>query len=124
MPNRDLFFASKPKARATTVALGWCLVLVVAFFSLAPIPAIIPLEQADKVWHVFAYLVLMLWFANLYPAPHHRIRCATALVFLGVLLEFLQSWSGYRSLDVMDMMAGTIGVVVGWILASPRSGLR
>jgi VanZ family protein len=39
-----------------------------------------------------------------------------ALVGLGVGLEFVQGWTGYRSFDVMDMLADSVGVLLGWML--------
>ena len=33
---------------------------------------------------------------------------------MGVALEFIQGWTGYRTYDPFDMLANTIGVALGW----------
>jgi hypothetical protein len=41
-------------------------------------------------------------------------------ICLGITLEFLQQWTGYRSFELTDMLAGAAGVALGLILAPPR----
>jgi glycopeptide antibiotics resistance protein len=36
---------------------------------------------------------------------------------MGVGLEFVQGWLGYRTYDVLDMAANTLGVLLGLALA-------
>jgi len=108
------------KARGLWLALGWGLVILVAYLSLAPAPPELPLEQGDKLSHVLAYIVLMSWFANLYESPL-RFRFALGFTFLAISLECLQQQTGYRTFEVTDMVAGAAGIAVGWILAPPRT---
>ena len=35
---------------------------------------------------------------------------------MGVALEFVQGWGGYRLFDIADMVANTLGVLLGWWL--------
>ena len=35
-------------------------------------------------------------------------------------LEFAQGLTGYRSFEVIDMVANTLGVLIGWTIAPPR----
>jgi VanZ family protein len=102
------------------LVLGWLLVLFVIYLSLTPEPMQVPGEQGDKFGHVFAYAALMSWFANLYELPARRLQFAIGFVALGVALEFVQRWTGYRSFDVADMAADAVGVAVGWLVAPPR----
>lgn len=99
---------------------GWLLVLAVIYFSL--IPPTLPLvgSEGDKLEHVLAYFVLMSWFANLYEVSPLRTAYAIAFVVLGVVLEFVQRWTGYRSFEVADMVANAVGVAAGWIFAPLR----
>ena len=60
----------------------------------------LPLEQGDKLSHTLGYLVLMSWFANIYATPSRRVRSAIGFIPLGVALEFLQRWTGYRTFEV------------------------
>jgi VanZ family protein len=100
--------------------LGWTLVLLVIYLSLTPAPITLPIREGDKFSHAFAYLVLMSWFANLHPSLSVRARFAAGFIALGVVLEFVQLWTGYRSFEVADMSAGAVGVAAGWITAPPR----
>jgi len=96
------------------------LVLLVIYLSLTPTPVTLPIRQGDKFSHAFAYFVLMSWFANLYPGLWLRAGFAAGFIALGVLLEFVQLWTGYRSFEVTDMTVGALGVAAGWVSAPPR----
>lgn len=96
------------------------LVLLVIYLSLTPAPVTLTIREGDKFAHLFAYLVLMSWFANLYPGASHRAGFAAGFIALGVILEFVQLWTGYRSFEVTDMAAGALGVAAGWATAPPR----
>jgi len=109
------------RLRGLWVVVGWLLVLLVVYESLTPAPIRMDFEQGDKLGHALAYLILMSWFANLYEIPAQRIAFAVGFAFLGISLEFIQRWTGYRSFELADMAAGTVGVVIGWILAPPRT---
>ncbi len=102
------------------LAAGWALVLLVVYLSLTPHPVEIPVEEGDKFGHVFAYAALMSWFANLYEQPARRVQSAAGFIALGVGLEFVQRWTGYRSFEVADMAADAVGVAAGWLFAPPR----
>jgi len=47
---------------------------------------------------------------------------STALIWLGVALEYMQGWTGYRTFDVLDMAADGIGVLLGWLLTCTPLG--
>jgi len=121
MVTRNPFLAGAPRVRRLWLVVGWVLVLLVVYLSLTPSPIEVPIEQGDKFSHALAYLVLMSWFANFYETPIQRAGLALGFILLGVGLEFVQRWTGYRSFDVIDMVAGTAGVVLGWVLAPPRT---
>ena len=116
-----MFLGVELRARRLWLILGWTLVLLVVYESLTPAPIQLDFEQGDKFGHALAYLVLMSWFANLYEIPAQRIVFAVGFIFLGIGLEFIQRWTGYRSFEVADMAASAAGVVVGWSLAPPRT---
>jgi VanZ family protein len=96
------------------------LVLVVIYLSLTPIPIQLPVDNGDKFGHAFAYFVLMWWFANLHESTSSRALYAAGFTALAIVLEFVQRWSGYRTFEVADMVAGAAGVAAGWMLAPPR----
>ncbi len=104
------------------LTVGWGLVLGVVYSSLTPNPVdVSPLVLGDKLAHFGAYLVLMLWFAQLYARRRHRI-IAGWLVLLGVVLEVVQGGLGYRTFDLADMLANALGVVAAWWLAATPLG--
>jgi VanZ family protein len=106
--------------RTFWLACGWALVALVIYLSLTPQPLQLNVEAGDKFGHALAYLTLMSWFANLYENRPRRAQLAVGFVAMGIALEFVQRWTGYRTFEVADMAAGATGVVLGWILAAPR----
>ncbi|MDQ2694005.1 MAG: VanZ family protein [Pseudomonadota bacterium] len=99
--------------------IGWLLVLTVMVLSLMPQPPQPPGLTWDKAQHLLAYGVLMLWFRQAF-AP--RRRWIGFLVLLGVGLECLQGLSGGRHFEYADMLANTLGVGCGLLLAATPLG--
>jgi VanZ family protein len=99
--------------RRAGLALGWAWVAAVVYLSLTPSPPTMGVEGGDKLGHFIAYAVLAYWFCRFY---FHRARLAYLLGFvaLGVALEFGQRATGYRSFELADMAANTLGVAAGW----------
>ena len=104
--------------RSLWLALGWSIVAAIVSLSLAPSPPELDLEQGDKLGHFAAYGTLMFWFCQLYVQRATRVAYATGFVAMGVALEFIQGTTGYRSFEVLDMAANTLGVLLGWGLAA------
>ena len=99
-------------------AIGFALVVAVLVVSLMPIPADVELpENGDKLGHFLAYGTLMFWFGMLYPARRRQLAVAVAFCAMGVAVEFLQGMTGYRSFEVADMAANSVGVLIGWCVA-------
>lgn len=111
---------ASPKIRGLWLAIGWLGVVIVVYLSLAPSLPEIDLEEGDKLEHLAAYVALMLWFAQARTSRAERLTTALALVVLGVLLEFAQGLTDYRTLSLWDMVANTAGVAIGWLAAPPR----
>ena len=100
-------------------ALGFLLVLAICAASLVPMPQLPTdlLNHADKWQHVVAYFVAMGWFSQLISRKKLLLKAALAIFALGVALEFLQSLTGYRSLDRFDVLANSAGVLLGLMVA-------
>jgi len=113
------------KYRRIWLSAGWLLVVLVVYFSLAPHPPEpLSFDNADKLEHLLAYALLSLWLNQLYSSALSRSLVVVALVALGVGLEYVQGWTGYRMFDVLDMLANSVGVLTGWLLAlTPLGGL-
>ena len=96
---------------------GVLLVGTIIWLSVTPHPPDPGFEQGDKFEHILAYGTLMFWFSELYPSMRTRIALAIGFVAMGVGLEFVQRALVYRTYDVFDMLANTIGVFAGWAVA-------
>ena len=109
--------------RMLCVAAGWALAAVIVWLSLTPAPPQIDIEQGDKLGHFAAYGTLMYWFCLLYTRRATRIGYALLWTGMGIGLEFIQGQLGYRTYEVYDMYANTLGVLIGWAaaLAFPRA---
>ena len=103
------------------VGIGWFGVVLLIYPSLTPTPPEIPVEQGDKFGHILAYATLMYWWAQLLPTTRQRTRVGAALLALGIALEYVQGWTGWRTFDYYDMLADAVGVALGWLIASPRT---
>lgn len=99
------------------VAIGWALVFLIVYLSLTPQPpAPLTFDNADKLEHAAAYATLSFWLCQIYRPARSQFVVATALVGLGVGLEYVQGWTGYRTFDVLDMLADGVGVLGGWLM--------
>jgi VanZ family protein len=108
--------------RSAWLAVGWFGVGLVVFLSLIPTPPEVDLgAYTDKWEHLTVYALLMWWFCPLRTSLSWQVRIGLRLVALGIALEFAQRTTGFRSFEVSDMIAGTLGVVAGWVLAPPRT---
>jgi hypothetical protein len=58
----------------------------------------------------------MLWFALLYPGTRTRMLYAAGFVAMGIAIELLQPYTG-RHFEPADMLANTLGVLLGWGVA-------
>ena len=101
-------------ARRLWIMLGWLLVLGVIYLSLHPNPQPASIHFGDKIGHFAAYAALMGWWHQI---DRNAYRLALLFVLMGLTLEILQSFTGFRQADVFDMAANTIGVGIGWFIA-------
>ena len=91
--------------------------LAIVWLSLTPEPPTIDFKESDKVGHFIAYGTLMLWFCFLYSKTKSRLAYAAGFIAMGIGLEFIQGWLGYRTYEVYDMYANALGVLLGWAAA-------
>lgn len=99
------------------------LVGLVMYLSLMPgPPEPLSFPQVDKLEHGLAYAALALWFCQIYLRSPTRIIVVVSLIAMGVAVEFIQGWSGYRYFDIRDMLANSIGVFLGYGLVHTALG--
>jgi VanZ family protein len=90
------------------------MVAAIVWLSLTPSPPALDFKAGDKLGHLAAYGALMLWFCHLYVQRKARLLYGLAFVAMGVGLEILQGMLGFRTYDVLDMIANSAGVLLGW----------
>jgi VanZ family protein len=90
------------------------MVAAIVWLSLTPSPPKVDFQESDKLGHFIGYGSLMFWFSQLYLRGMTRAAYATAFVAMGVVLEFAQGALGYRSSEILDMVANATGVALGW----------
>lgn len=110
--------------RLLWVGLGWGWVAAIVWLSLTPSPPKLEVTLGDKLGHFTAYGALMFWFCQLYARRSARIAYGAAFVAMGIALEFIQGATGYRSFELLDMAANSIGVLLGWGAALVLPGVR
>lgn len=95
---------------------GYLLASAIVYFSLAPTTTVSMDQGWDKLYHLLAYLALMLWFAQAYERRRWPML-ASACMGLGIVLEIAQRYSGYRTFSYDDILANAVGVAVACVLA-------
>ena len=96
-------------------SLAWGMLLTVATLTLIPTPLQIrvPFLSWDKAQHSIAYAALMWTFLQAWEGSHIR-RWAILLLASGVGLEILQGMMGVRFMEYTDMLANSLGVILGY----------
>ena len=103
------------KYRNLWLLIGWGMVFLIIYLSLEPNPPQpVDFNQADKLEHLSAYAMLMLWFCQIYWDTQQRFRIALGFAAMGILIEILQGLGGVRFFEYADMLANAIGVLIGW----------
>ncbi|MGA7983803.1 MAG: VanZ family protein [Burkholderiales bacterium] len=103
--------------RRLWLAIGWAMVAAIVVGSVMHSPPSLGFEQSDKLEHLGGYGLVMFWFCQIYAARRVRLGYALGFAALGIALEFVQGWLGYRDFEVADMIADAAGVALGWGLA-------
>jgi VanZ family protein len=111
------------KYRSAWLVGGGLLVALVVYLSLTPHPPVVmTFNESDKLEHCMAYAALSLWFCQIYVQTRQRVKVAVALIAMGITIEILQGLSGYRFFEYADMLANSVGVLAGFLLARTRLG--
>ena len=84
---------------------------VLIYLSLRPIPPEIGniFSYQDKFMHLGAYTILGILYLKIF--SNWRISIVMA-IGLGILLEIAQSFTSYRSFELLDIVANSCGVLI------------
>lgn len=94
--------------------LGWLGIVITLVLSLMPPGPDNHVSHADKIVHLAGYTLLMFWWAQL--VTRQRWKLAFAVVIFGIVIELLQGLTPGRQPDVLDALANTSGVLLGWLI--------
>ena len=103
------------------LAVAWFGIALLIYLSLAHVASGVTVAHADKYGHVAAYALLTYWMMQLCEGARSRLVVACALLALGVALEVMQYFTGYRSMEAADAAADALGIALGWLAAPPRT---
>ena len=110
--------------RKLWLLLGWLYVLLLLYGSLIRVPDINTyLDHTDKLIHFLLYFILAGWFIQLYSRHSQRMVILGGAIVLGIVIEFLQGLTGYRSFDLLDALANSIGAISAFLLANTSMAL-
>ena len=90
--------------------------LFIIIISVLPVNSPKELENldADKIVHLLIYSVFVLLYAvSFFRRSHLYIKSFVYGFCLGLFIEILQYFIPYRSFDVLDIAANSLGAVVG-----------
>ena len=90
-------------------------------FWLWPIESRLTLFQFDKWLHGTTFVFLAVWFSGQY-AKTHYIRIAFGLFLFGIIIELCQRMVSYRTAELMDLAADTLGIAIGLAIAIAGAG--
>lgn len=106
---------------------GIGVLLVVLTFALTPtiwfrleMPDVAALAT-DKWLHGLTFAFLTVWFSGQY-ARRSYWRVAVGMLAFGGMIELCQRMLSYRSAETMDLLADTIGILVGILIAVAGAG--
>lgn len=98
----------------------WLVAIIVALLAtLLPVSDQAPrFPYADKVFHG-GYFALLGGLAVLAPRQLRSMTgAALAMVGLGVAIELIQALLPWRSFEWLDIVADSVGVLIGYVIAS------
>jgi len=98
--------------------VAWTIAIVAALFAtLLPMAEqTLRFTHADKVFHCGCFLLLGVLAVLSQHQPLAARYAALGMVGLGVLIELVQWFLPWRSFEWLDILADTVGVLVGYAL--------
>jgi len=94
---------------------GWFGVVLTLALSLMPPALDVSSGHSDKIVHLAGYALLTFWWAQL--VTRQRWKLAATIVLFGLAIEGLQGLTPDRLPDLLDALANSSGVLLGWLAA-------
>lgn len=121
MQMRNTYTMTDLKFRKLWLTIGFGMICLIVYFSLSRHMPIGSFSHSDKLQHILAYGAIMWWFSLLYPIKRQPLLAATFLL-MGLILDYSQSFVGWRVFDMLDVIANGIGILLGWLLTKTPLG--
>ena len=96
---------------------GFGMLVLVTILSLMPVSGV---SGNDKLAHILMYAFLSSWFSLLVIRDQSLWWVLFGLIAYGLLMEFLQGLTDYRSAEIADAIANSIGATIGLIFRFTR----
>lgn len=106
-------YRCKLKLASLWYLAGASMLIAVAVLSVVPLP---DTGVNDKFSHLITYSVLSAWFSLLVVRRRSLLWVAGGLIGYGALLEGLQGLTDYRFPEFADLVANSVGVVIGLLV--------
>jgi VanZ family protein len=124
MPRFILHLCTAPERRILWRLLLAALLVAITWLALVPAPPRTLSTGWDKSNHALAFASLAfaaVW--ALWQQPRHWPRLVLALVAYGIAIEIAQSFLPPREADWHDVVADTVGIALGLLVAWPIASL-
>lgn len=105
------------KGKILFIAIG--VTIGILYLSLLKVPKTsINIDNADKLYHCFAYFVLTFtWLLYFRKKPNKKYLVVISCIFFGIIIEILQSTlTNYRTADYLDALANSLGVLIALMI--------
>lgn len=100
--------------------IGWLALALASWVMLMPDPPVtVSMSNSDKLEHAVGFFCLYFWFAQLLDRSRHRVLFVTLLVY-GVVIEIIQGYGGVRQMELADVAADAIGLLIAWAVTAGR----
>ena len=103
---------------------GFVLLAALVYLSLSTTVLELPGDTDGHLAHLGAYALMMFWFTRVYRGARSALAIGAGLMVLGILVELLQGYSGYRNFERADILADALGIAFGWIAGWPLAMRR
>ena len=120
MPSLLLNLCTAPERRVLWRVLLAVLLVVITTLALVPAPPKVITTGWDKSNHALAFASLAfssVW--ALWQRPRQWVWLVLALVAYGIGIEIAQSFLPPREADAKDVLADSVGILIGLLLAWP-----
>ncbi len=101
-------------------------IVVISIWILSFVPGVaVPSVPGNDKWHhALAYFACMFVWGQWVTLPVPRLKLAITFIVMGALIEWLQGMTSYRSFEWLDMVADTVGVVLGWVVVTVQLSVQ